>query len=303
MSIVTEKQIAPFLEPKIQDVVKMIGKDSLTRETSFALQAVNANNYLASATPQSVAKCVLNVAFTGLSLNPVLKYAYLTPRRTGSAIEAILMPSYIGLCKLITDTGAVRNIYAHLVHQEDEFDVLYGTSESIQHKPKFKGEVSHVYAVAVLPDGGTQFEVMTVDDVNEIRERSDSYKAFKAGKAKSCIWESDYGEMAKKTVIKRLTKYLPKTETWAKVSEAIEMDNQDFPATDGQYIYIESLLDNSTYDEKMKEGVMRRIVSGMTTSEAKDIIEHLRDNQLEPISTGGNYGQREISEKIKNEVV
>jgi phage RecT family recombinase len=302
ISIVTEKHIAPYIEPKMQKIINMIGEDNLTRETSFALQAVNSNSYLAQATPSSVAKCVMNVAFTGLSLNPVLKYAYITPRRVNNAVEAVLMPSYIGLCKLIIDAGAVRNIYAYLVHDGDEFEPVFGTELGLIHKPKFGKNVTHVYAVAVLMDGSKQFEVMTVEDVNEIRERSDCYKSYKDGKARSCIWVSDYGEMAKKTVIKRLTKYLPKTDKWEVVAKAIEVDNQDYPATDGQYTYIERLLDNSNYDQPRRDDVMRKIVNGMTLSDAETIINHLQQHQLDAIASGQNYSQTDIKRKIANEV-
>lgn len=302
LTIVTEKQIAPFIEPKMQDIVRMIGKDNLTRETSFALQAVNSNTYLAQATPSSVAKCVLNIAFTGLSLNPVLKYAYITPRRVNNAVEAVLMPSYIGLCKLIIDAGAVRNIYAHIVHEGDEFEAAFGTKPSITHKPKFGKKVTHVYAVAVLLEGSMQFEVMTVDDVNEIRERSDGYKSYKDGKAKSCIWVSDYGEMAKKTVIKRLTKYLPKTDKWEVVAKAIEVDNQDYSASNNKLTYIESLLNNCSLGYEYDEDIRRRLNIGMTIGEAQSLIEKLEQNQTSPILSGRNYSQTDIKKQVAIDV-
>lgn len=298
-ALITEKAITPFIQPKQQDIINMIGKDNLTRETSFALQAVNSNSYLSNATPASVAKCVLNLAFTGLSLNPVLKYAYITPRRVGSDIEAILMPSYIGLCKLITDSGSVKNIYAYLVHDGDIFEPVFGTELGLVHKPKFGKTVTHVYAVAVLNDGSKQFEVMTVDEVNQIRERSDGYKAYIAKKANSCIWVSDYGEMAKKTVIKRLTKYLPKTDKWERIANAIEADNQEYPATDGQIVYIENLLENSTYDEDSKKRIAMQVSNGITISDAENLINKLQDAQPHPILHRGNYNQTELKEHIK----
>lgn len=301
-NLITENKVLPLLKSKEADIIRMIGRDNLTREMSFALQAVNSNDYLAKSTPASVAKCVVNIAFTGLSLNPVLKYAYITPRRVNNQVEAILMPSYIGLCKLITDAGSVRNIYAYLVHEGDEFEPVFGTELGLIHKPKFGDKVTHAYAVAVLNDGSKQFEVMTVADINEIRERSDGYKSFKAGKAKSCIWVSDYGEMAKKTVIKRLTKYLPKTEKWEKIATAIDIDNQDYPATEGQIGYIERLLEHCTYEERQKEYIQMQVNGGLTIQDAETIINGLQMHQLEPISAGLPYGQTDIKNKIKEEI-
>lgn len=299
---ITENTLLPMLQPKMNDLIALIGEMNLKRETSFALQAVNSNEYLSQATPQSVAKCVWNLAITGLSLNPIHKLAYLTPRRINNQVEAILMPSYQGLVKLITDTGSVKNVYAHPVWAGDEFEVVFGTEYSISHKPKFRGskneQLTHVYAVAILNDGSKQIEVMSFEEVNAIRERSDGYRAFKSGKAKSAIWETDYAEMARKTVVKRITKYLPKSDKWEALNEAIDLDNSDYPANAGQYGYIESLLSTSHYDERQRKFITDKLSEGITKSEADKIIHDLQLNQLEPIANGNNYGSKDIQNKI-----
>jgi recombinational DNA repair protein RecT len=70
-----------------------------------------------------------------------------------------------------------------------------------QDKEADRGELRFVYAVAKLKDGGTQFDVMSKVEIDKIRARS---KAGNFGP-----WKTDYDEMAKKTVIRRLFKYLP----------------------------------------------------------------------------------------------
>ena len=76
-------------------------------------------------------------------------------------------------------------------------------------------DIVSVYAVAHLKDGYTQFEVMTRDEVEAIRERS---------KSKSHgPWVTDFAEMARKTVVKRLCKYLPLSP---QLAAAIELDNR-----------------------------------------------------------------------------
>ena len=69
-----------------------------------------------------------------------------------------------------------------------------------------------MYAVAHLKDGGVQAEVMTLADINAIRKRSRS--------GDSGPWVTDFGEMARKTVIKRLCKSLPISVELATALEA-----------------------------------------------------------------------------------
>lgn len=299
----SEQALAPLLQPKQADLINMIGEMQLKKEMSFAIQRINENSYLAQATPQSVAKAIWNLGITGLTLNPIHALAYITPRRVGQAVEAILMPSYRGLVKLLTDTGSVINAYAHVVYKGDIFEVELGTEYTLKHTPKFltreNKDITHVYAIGILKDGSKQFEVMSIEDVNYIRERSDSYKSFKAGKATSSIWESDYGEMCRKTVIKRLTKYLPKTDQWEKLNEAIEIDNQDYPMTLGQENMIESLLETSAYDERQRGNIMQKVHGGLTKDEAEKIIQDLQLNQLNPVTHGGNPSQSDITDTVK----
>ena len=72
------------------------------------------------------------------------------------------------------------------------------------HRPTLateRGEVVAFYAVARLVGGGVQHDYMTRADVDAIRKRSRA--------ASSGPWVTDYNEMGKKTVIRRLFKTLP----------------------------------------------------------------------------------------------
>jgi recombination protein RecT len=298
IQLVTEKTILPFITPKFDELVKLIGRDNLTRETSFALQAVNANDYLSKASPQSVAKSIWNIAITGLTLNPIHKLAYLTPRNVKGQVEAILTPSYQGMIKLLTDTGSVKTVYAHCVYDGDEFEVILGDEYTIRHKPKFKSKnISHVYAIGILNDGTKQLEVMPIDEINRIRDMSEGYRAFREGKTKTAIWETHFGEMARKTVLKRLSKYLPKTQRWDNLNEAISLDNSDYSASHNQISYIDRLLANSTLDEMQRSHIENQLSCGVSIGEAEDLINNLQCNQLDPITQGSAYSATDIKEK------
>lgn len=297
----TEKSMLEILKPKMADLVKMIGEDRLKREASFAIQAVNANDYLKQASGASIAKALFNMALTGLSLNPISKLAYLTPRRVSGSWEAILMPSYQGLIKLIADTGSVGLIYAYAVYQGDEFEQMLGTSVEILHRPHKKSKnITHVYAVAVLPDGSKLVEVMSATEVHEIRAKSDSYRAYADKKITTCIWVSDEAEMFRKTVIKRISKYIPKTDRWAKVNEAVAIDNSDYPASWGQVDYILSLIKTSTYDDDNRTIMSDKATADITQAEAQYMIDDLLNNQLQPGKQRDNVSAKEANDLLNN---
>lgn len=281
--------------------LEVSNKDTFTKEVTFAIGIFKGNNYLNKATKESKLDSVMNLAMTGLTLNPVLKLAYLIPYFSDGAVKCRVEPSYQGLVKLITDTGSAKTVYSHIVYDGDDFEVSLGTSVEIIHKPQFKStDILKVYAVAILNDGTKQIEVMTTEQVDEIRDNSESFKAFKNGKTKSCIWNDHFGEMAKKTVIKRLVKYLPKTDIFEKLGTAIDLDNQDFGATHNQIDYIDSLLMTAAISPQQLEDFDRE-KSYMTQERAGEVIQYLKDNQLDPVLAGNNYSQTDINTHLNKE--
>jgi len=289
-----------------QRFIEISDKETFMKEVSFAMQIFASNGYLNSATRNSKLESVLNLAQTGLTLNPVLKLAYLIPYYSNSSVMCRVEPSYQGLIKIVTDTGSAKTIYAHAVYEDDHFDVSLGTSVEIEHKPAFKkkAKVTHVYAVAILNDGTKQVEVMTVDQIRSIMETSESYKAYKNPQktnVTSCIWIDHFQEMAKKTVVKRLIKYLPKTDLFEKLGKAIDLDNFDYKITDSQLDYIDSLIVTAAINpEEMQQ--IERSKSMMSQEEARKTIEYLKENQVDPIDAGLNYGQTDIQNKLKDEI-
>lgn len=298
-----QSQVHESFKGIVPRLMNFMDSETIVKEINFAMQAFNRNSYLAGATAASKQQAILNVAQIGLTLNPVMKLAYLVPRYNSGQVECFLEPSYQGLVKLITDTGSAKSVVAYPVYAGDFFKVELGTAMTIKHHPEFQGNtnLTHVYAVATLHDGSQQIEVMNAEDINRIRESSESYKAFKEGKVKSCVWENHYSEMARKTVIKRLCKYLPKTEMWERLATAIDLDNSDYPASDEQKDYAESLLRTSNLDHDIRERYERQI-PGMSISEISTLIDFLQNNQLDPITAGHSYGQREIAAKLQAEI-
>jgi phage RecT family recombinase len=271
------------IERKMQDAG--FDPERVKKEISFALQSINKSAQLQKCSGESVLQAVVNIANVGLTLNPAAKEAYLIPRYNSlsRSMEACLDPSYIGLVKLLTDTGSVKSMVCQIVYTGDNFDIdLANNQNPVTHKPELssskRGEFKGVYALATLSDGTRQVEWMDKDEVEQIRSRSETYKAFVANKIQSCTWASDFGEMARKTVIKRIYKYLPRSEKAAVLDRAIEMDNVDYMASDSQIDLIESLLRTSTMDERQRSWLEMEIPT-MGAKRASEVIEMLRNNQ------------------------
>jgi len=76
------------------------------------------------------------------------------------------------------------------------------------------------------------------------------------------------------------------------------LDNQDYPAADWQYIKAEQLLQTSTFDSEQRQRFDQQLEGELTSGELYAIINQLEANQLEPITAGMPYGQKEISNHL-----
>jgi recombination protein RecT len=195
------------------------------REAEFAIQVLQANEYalkLATGNRQSVINAVTNVAAIGISLNPAKKQAYLVPRDGKICLDI----SYMGLADLATASGSIKWVKAAIVYDTDKFS-LNGFDKPPEHQfnpfGKDRGEPVGAYVVVKTADGDYLTEAMSAEEINDIRDRSSAWKAW-IEKKKKCPWVTDWGEMAKKTVIKRAYKTWPKTD---RLDEAIHHLNTD----------------------------------------------------------------------------
>lgn len=290
-------------KPIKSQFLSLTDENAFKKEVGFAVQLVSASDQLQKADHKSVLMAVYNTALVGLTLNPVAKLCYLVTRwnKKAKCLEAHLEPSYQGLIKLATDTGSINQVYANIVYKGDDFSVQMGTTQEIIHVPKFDSrEIEKVYAVAVLSTGEKQFEIMISSELDEIRERSESYKAYEEGKIKSCIWVTDRAEMCRKTILRRIVKYLPKTDRMNALNQAINLDENDYKADpDPQEIgMIESLLRSSSLPEEEILKIENQLFD-MNQKQAWDCIKYLNNHQRDPIESGDNYSQGTIQRKLE----
>ena len=174
------------------------------RFTRMVLSALSVNPKLAECTPKSFLGAMMTAAQLGVEPNTALGQAYLIPFRNHGIMEAQFQLGYKGLIDLAYRSGDVSIIQAHVVYENDEFTYELGLDPQLKHVPaaKERGKPIAYYAMFKTKDGGYGFEVMSVNDVTEHARRYS--KSFGNGP-----WQTNFDEMAKKTVLKRVLKYAP----------------------------------------------------------------------------------------------
>lgn len=180
------------------------------RMTRIVLTEIRKVPALAQCDLPSLMGAVMQAAQLGLEPGSALGHCYLLPFGNGKSRNgqpnAQLIIGYRGMLDLARRSGQIQSFSAFTVRQGDDFNYQLGLKPDIHHIPSDAADrdsqpVTHVYAVANLKDGGVQFEVMSRAAIEAVRLQS---KAAKSGP-----WVTHWEEMAKKTVLRRLFKYLP----------------------------------------------------------------------------------------------
>ena len=185
------------------------------RFTRITLSALSTNPKLAATTPQSFFGAMMTAAQLGLEPNTPLGQAYLIPFRNHGTLECQFQIGYKGLIDLAYRSGQISTVSAHTVYEHDEFEYELGLNEKLKHIPARtgRGDPAYFYAVFRTRDGGYGFGVMSAEDVT--RHAKKYSKSYSNGP-----WQTNFEEMAKKTVLKRVLKYAPLKSDFVRALEA-----------------------------------------------------------------------------------
>jgi phage RecT family recombinase len=309
-------------------------------EKGFAISILNNNSYLAkvaSENPSSLVQAVASVASVGLSLNPAERQAYLITRsvKTGQnkwESRVFLEPSYMGLCKLATDSGTIKWVQANVVYSNDQFtDNGPGERPTHTYSPfstkEQRGDFVGVYCVAKTSEGDYLTTIMPADEVYGIRDRSEAWKKGQKGP-----WATDFLEQAKKSVVRRAFKMWPRSDG-TRMAEAVHLSNEnegfepiltspeikDYTAEQKQYfdqlitqssalgmLAFQQTLDESTFTnlyhsfEKGQKGKYQRIVDELLKS-GRDQAAETVTAITEAVMRDDDAGTDEIVEELSAE--
>jgi len=233
----------------------------------------------------------------------VLGHGYILPYGR----KAKFIPGFRGLMDMARRSGQITRIEARAVYENDTFSFKYGINPDLDHVPaqmkgEEPGEFIAAYATATFAKTGeVVFEVMYKKDINDIRKRSPA--------GTSGPWVTDYIEMARKTLLRRLMKYLPLSpEVQASVASAEYADEETGEVIDAESVgTLESLVEDvgvdeadpgltegtgriSTEEEERFQTAVQRLVAEAGESATPELATEMYNKML------GSYGVENIKE-------
>jgi recombination protein RecT len=246
-----QKQVSP--EKTLNALLKRMGPEiqralpkhmDADRIARIALTAVRTTPKLLECDQTSFIAAIMQSAQLGVEPNTGLGQAYLIPY--GKNVQFQL--GYKGLIDLAVRSAQYKAIYAHEVYPNDEFEFQYGLNKDLIHKPASnpEGEPIGYYAVYHLKNGGFDFVYWT-------KERIDQHaKKFSQAVQKGWTspWKTNFDAMAKKTVLKEVLKYAPKSIELQKTIEADSTIKNELAADMSDII---DVTDYSVVDEHTEQ--------------------------------------------------
>lgn len=262
--------------PDFMNSLKTVLPKHLTpdRIVKMALVAASRQPLLFKCTKVSVLQSLMKSAELGLDCSGTLGRAYLVPywNNKASGYECQFIPGYQGLIELARRSGNIARIESRVVYDKDTFTVEYGLDQKLIHIPNLtadRGAVNCVYAVAEMMDGSRQIEIMTIGEIDAIKARSKSKD--RNGNTVG-PWASDYSEMARKTVIRRLTKYLPLS---TELAAALIADDEQYGGDSSAFGIVGDV-------SNLAEQTRNRVVEMRTRLEQEGDSEPEADITVEP---------------------
>lgn len=201
--------------------------DQAIRFVRLFQSSLKNNKLLLLCSVSSLRLAAEELAAANLSPSPSDGQCYLIPfKRSNGQYDCTFMTGWRGEAIKATRRNGLKSLTADVVYKGEPFRCLKGAKHTIEHElkldiPRTKENIYAFYAVAVYPDGTQIIEVMSVDEVEKIRQRHSNNKP-KNGKKEAKLdgWRDSYAQMGRKTVIKRLAKMLTREKDgWVKVEQ------------------------------------------------------------------------------------
>lgn len=197
------------------------GREVAARFVRMVYTAVCQSNDLQKCSFTSLLKAASIAATLDLDIDP-RGLAYLVPYKG----EANFQIGYQGLIELAYRSGKVKAIAAHCIYESEKASVKIirvNGGFTVEHPFSFEpptGKVIAAYATAEIEGLPPQTCVLRISEIERLRKCSKC--------PNSPAWANHYEAMCKKTVVRQLAKFLPKSILDEFSRAAAEDEEQDF---------------------------------------------------------------------------
>ena len=285
-----KQDISIFLEKNKQSIALALPKHvTADRLMRVALTEIRRNPALAKCSQISLISAIVQSAQLGIMPDSLTGQAYLIPYGTDCQLQI----GYKGLMTLAFQSGQVLSINAYEVYKNDTFEYEEGLEPRLKHIPNFGGERKKedlicVYATAQLKNGERQCRVMTIAEVDFHKKHS------KSANGKYSPWVTHYGEMAKKTVIRALCKYLPQSTENLNLYKAVAIDEQADIGEQNNALVFDNVLEGEFTEEKpiTKASEVAQKLTGKTTQQE----EFIGEDEGAPKSLEEAFGEEQLTD-------
>ncbi|PRD39918.1 UNVERIFIED_CONTAM: recT [Trichonephila clavipes] len=280
------------MNQQARDQLAMVAAKHMNPERMMRVvaNAIRTTPKLGQCEPMSLLGALMQCAALGIEPNTILGHAYLIPfdkkeknTKTGKwevvRTDVQLIVGYRGLIDLARRSGHITSIAAN-IHYSDDFLWEYeeGTEARLKHQPgPAEGKKLHAYAIAKFKDGGHAYVVLPWAHVMKIRDGSQGWQqAVRTGKTAESPWQKHEDEMAKKTAVRALAKYLPLSIEFVEAMQldGSQADYRTFAMDPTQGVTIDGEVEESDADPQITEDAPAQIEQ--STQQRSDFDERQR---------------------------
>lgn len=212
-------------QPKMRDEIGRALPDHLNKDrmARILFTSLTTTPHLDECDQSSFMGCVLQASQLGLEVNTPLGHCYLIPRRDRDSgrYYCTMILGYQGMIELALRSGKVSSIKTIIVREGDLLEYEDGLKPILRFKQSGAADreikqITHAIGIAYIKNGDPIFEVLSRAQIEARMQRSDSFKG-----GRNSPWKSDFEAMARKTAVRALFKWIPKSPEIAE-AESLE---------------------------------------------------------------------------------
>lgn len=179
------------------------------------------------------------------------------------------MPMIAGVLKKVRQSGELASIHASVIYENDKFRYWVDSDgQHLEHEPILfceRGKAIGAYAMAKTKDGSLTIQALSHADIEKIRNASRSKT--------SGPWLSWWEEMAKKSALRRLAKYLPQSTD---LEHSLHADDELFEPAEQQQSNVVELQPTVTEEKPKRKSRLDKVKEAATPHDAQtgEVIEN-----------------------------